>query len=322
MSEQHGRQELGRQAPLDAPLAQGQRGRITSNDALGGPSGDMTVRPSGSFPTTLASRSSQLLLALDARLSDRDRALTLEVGRLGLLTSIQIERLVFSAIPEPVTRSRRARRALRRLAELTILHPLRRRIGGARAGSQATVYRLAPTGQRLVAYWRGDGIGRQRTPHEPGLSHLQHRLACSQLYVDLVEAAQSGRCELLVHEAEPQCWRPYATPLGGRLVLRPDAYVRVAADGYEHHAFVEVDRGTEGTTALRRKYDAYLAYLRTGREQAAHGVVPRVLWLTTSRERVRVLRDVELERGSSMPGVFATGLLTSAVDAVCGGGAR
>jgi hypothetical protein len=55
--------------------------------------------------------------------------------------------------------------------------------------------------------------------------------------------------------------------------------------------FIEVDRGTEGSRALERQLRAYLAYYRSGAEQAERGVFPRVLWLAPDERRVEAIAD-------------------------------
>jgi len=63
---------------------------------------------------------------------------------------------------------------------------------------------------------------------------------------------------------------------------------------FEHRWFVELDRGNESLPVLVRKCRLYETYYRTGREQAAHGVFPRVCWIVPDdrhRDRLRAAID-------------------------------
>ena len=241
------------------------------------------------------SRRHTRLQALDQRLSERDRQLVQEVVRLGFMTAGQLERVAFYAITSPVTRARRARRQLARLVELDLLWRLDRRVGGVRAGSTGYVYGPTPEARRLDAWLRGEPLMRARAAHEPGVSFVEHSVACSELFVQLTEADRKGQLELIEHQAEPACWRSFLAPMGGLRHLRPDEFVRVGLGEWEQLAFIEVDRGSEGTAALARKLDVYVAYWRSGAEQHQRGVFPKVIWLTTAARRTEQLRrQVEL----------------------------
>jgi hypothetical protein len=235
------------------------------------------------------------LLAIGERLTRRERRLIEAVEHFSLLSQVHASQLLAldqqsSGSSASVARS--SRRVLQRLTELGLLARLERRIGGLRAGSSGYVYYLGPAGQRLLAYWRGEGLIRGRFRPEPGSRYVRHRLAVSQLYVDARLAAARGELELLGFDAEPQCWRRYADQFAGETLLKPDAYLRIGLGAYEDRFFVEVDLGTESRTVIARKLQTYIAYFRAGHEQAEHGVFPRVLLLTNSAERRAALIDL------------------------------
>jgi hypothetical protein len=234
------------------------------------------------------SRKGLLLLADD--LSDRDRQMVELVGRFGVVSGRQVERLFFVAGSDTSSNARLARRSLARLAERRVLVRLERRIGGVRAGSAGTVYRLGAVGDRLVRLWRGEG-GRGRTSREPGRLFVRHGLAVTETFVRLREAERSGALEVLAFDPEPASWRPFAGA-GGRQVLKPDAYAAIGLGEYEDRYFIELDCGTEGSGALAAKCRTYLAYFRSGAEQAEHGVFPRIAWITTTEQRVSLITDV------------------------------
>jgi hypothetical protein len=146
-------------------------------------------------------------------------------------------------------------------------------------------------GKRLVAYWQGEGLRRVRQVHEPGPIFVRHTLAVAEQYVRLVEAERDGCCELLGYDSEPACWCSYVGGHGRVLTLKPDASVQLGVGEYVEHAFLEVDLGSEGRGALARQCQAYIAAYQAGQVQE-HGVFPRVVWVTTSQARVRLLVDV------------------------------
>ncbi|MGN6558878.1 MAG: replication-relaxation family protein [Solirubrobacterales bacterium] len=237
---------------------------------------------------TRLSRKGLLLLADD--LSVRDRQVVELVARFGVASGKQVDRLFFAAGADPESNARLARRLLARLVERRVLLRLERRVGGVRAGSAGAVYRLGTVGDRLLRFWRGDG-GRGRAAREPGRLFVRHGLAITETYVRLREAEREGKLELLAFHPEPASWRPFAGA-GGRQVLKPDAHTRIGLGKSEDHYFLELDCGTEGRGALAAKCRTYVAYFRSGIEQAEHGVFPRVVWITTSEQRVALIVNV------------------------------
>src|SRR5215212_1432858 len=89
----------------------------------------------------------------------------------------------------------------------------------------------------------------RRRLHEVRDGFLHHTLALAELYLQLRQAEQQGRLELLVLETEPRSWRRLADGDW----LKPDLHVVVGLGDDALHSFVELDQGTEHTTALLRK---------------------------------------------------------------------
>ena len=223
------------------------------------------------------------LLELGATLPEPERQLIGIVEKLGLVTHRQAATLLTTETS--TTAARGVRRTLKRLTEAGLLVRLNRRIGGVRAGSSGYVYGLGPAGQRLIAYWDGQGLVRGRFRPEPGGRYVRHRLAVSDVYVQLVRAERGGLLDLLTFDAEPNCWRRLGDGFGGSRTLKPDAFVRIGLGAYEDRYFVEVDLASESRRVIADKVRAYLDYFRSGHEQATHGVFPRVLLLTLTEER-------------------------------------
>jgi len=237
------------------------------------------------------------LLTLDRQLSASDREIVRRVELLRLVTGNQLGRLCFGGSPQDsasaASRARSARRRLERLVRLQVLRRLERRVGGIRAGSDGFIYEVAQAGQRLCGYWRGEGLARTRPAHEPGVQFVEHRLAISEVYVLLAEAADSDAFELVDWQSEPAAWRSFLGAMGGRQVLKPDAYLVLACGEDELVWFVEVDRGTVSTVALRRQLTAYVAFWRS--DHPGEEVMPRVLWLVPDRARATRLARLAAE---------------------------
>jgi hypothetical protein len=105
------------------------------------------------------------------------------------------------------------------------------------------------------------------------------------MYVKLVDAERRGRLELLEFAAEPDCWRPYIDRFGAQTVLKPDGFACLGLGVFADRWFLEIDLGTESSSVIAAKARAYWDYFRTGAEQAAHGVFPRVAFITNSEPR-------------------------------------
>jgi hypothetical protein len=87
-------------------------------------------------------------------------------------------------------------------------------------------------------------------------------------------------------------------------VLRPDLFVSLGIGELEHRLFIEVDRGSEHLPTLVRKCQLYTAYYRTGREQDAHGVFPRVCWVLPNERRAQQLTRVLDRSAHLVDGLF------------------
>jgi Replication-relaxation len=230
------------------------------------------------------------LLALAGELSARDREITEAVGRLRLLSGEQVRRLYFTGSENRATSARLARRALARLTERGVLGRLERRIGGVRAGAAGHVYYLAAAGQRLVAYWQGEGLQRTRSPYEPTAGLVRHTLAISECFVQAVELGRDSTVTLRAFDAEPATWRSFIDTHGRRLTLKPDARLVLDLGGGETaHAWLEVDCATEGHRALERKCRIYIEAYHAGIEPE---VYPQVVWVTTTARRAEMITEV------------------------------
>lgn len=260
------------------------------------------------------------LLALGAEMSPAERELVRDLARLRLMSHAQLAALLASSdgAASPASAARTARRVLARLTGLGVTARLERRVGGIRAGSAGYVYYLGPVGQRLTAYWDGRGLTRGRFRPEPGGRYVRHRLAVSELYIQVRLVERQGLLDLLAFDAEPACWRTYGDAFGGRVVIKADGFVRLGVGAYEDRFFIEVDLGTESRSVVARKLRAYLDYFNSGAEQTAHGVFPRVLWLTNSEARRAALVEVCGRLPAGAWRLFTVGRLERAIELMSG----
>jgi hypothetical protein len=236
-----------------------------------------------------------------------------QVADLRLMSARQIQALHFpNGDHESESAATRARqRVLARLCRERLLVALERRVGGVRAGSAGLVLALGPVGQRVLT-----SGGPRRRAYEPTMRFLDHTLATAQLAVDLTLAARQGSIEVLGLQAEPQSWREFAD-MSGRRWLRPDAFVVLGSGGYELRWFIEIDRASESLPVVIRKCRLYAAYHQSGKEQAAHGVFPRVAWVVPDDLRAGRLRKA-IERDRQLPAqLFVVTTSEQAVTTLC-----
>ena len=254
----------------------------------------------GDAPVVAADRRAYLSARGAARLRDRlslrDLGVIRQVAELRLMSARQIQALHFPVHEhenEPAA-IRARQRVVARLCRDRLLTALERRIGGLRAGSAGLVLALGPVGQRVLAQ-----AGTRRRAYEPTWRFVDHTLAIAQLVVDVRLAARAGSLDALRCEAEPSCWRSF-TRLGGRFILRPDAFLALGVGEFELRWFIEVDRATESLPTVLQKCRLYTEYYQSGTEQAAHGVFPRVCWVVPDETRAERVRAA-IRRDGSLP---------------------
>lgn len=247
---------------------------------------------------------------LNSTLTTRQQRVLGTVARVRLASSQQLERLHFT----DVTR-RQARQMLARMAHQRLLLRLPRTAGGVRAGSSGYVYTLDTAGARLLNL----GGRRRRPPVTVGWPFLAHSLAVTEAYVRLVEAHRIGHLELMSFTTEPACWRTFAGPGGGRIILKPDAFLVARLGRYEDRWFVELDNDTESKPTILRKCEVYRRYWQTGTEQATTGIFPRVCWLVPDERRRVALLDVMQRLPEDVWPLFTVALASEVVNRIAQG---
>jgi hypothetical protein len=289
-------------SPVAGPLASGTVARNTPNGAGSGrlkPTKDLRPR---------RRLSARQLAVISEQLSPRDREALRTVSRFRVMSGAQLQGLLWGGV-SPNARARVARRGLARLVRLGVLEPLARRVGGERAGSASTTFAVGRAGQYLLNSGR-----RVRAAYTPGARYLAHTLAVAHLYVELVAAQRQERAELVRFEPEPECWRPYMVGLGARQVLKPDAFLKLARGDYEFSWFIEQDMATEALSTIKAKAARYHDYFRTGTEQAARGVFPRVLWIVPDSGRAEAARETLAQLPTGAHRLFAVATTADALE--------
>jgi hypothetical protein len=130
-------------------------------------------------------------------------------------------------------------------------------------------------------------------------------LAIAQLVADITVASRTPRLDLLQLQPEPACWRSTTVGLGVPSVLRPDLFVALGVGEFEHRWFIEIDLGSEHLPTLLRKCQAYDAYYRSGAEQAAHQVFPKVLWIMHNQDRAERFAEAIVRDSRLRPELFS-----------------
>ncbi|WP_125130787.1 replication-relaxation family protein [Microbacterium sp. 10M-3C3] len=228
---------------------------------------------------------------LELHLTTRDERILEDLERFRLLTSGQLQRLHFGVDPlgphaSQLGAVRATNRVLTRVEKLGVIARVSRRIGGPHHGSSATIWQLAPAGERFLRARRGDPD--RRKFGNPGAVFISHTLAIAEVAVGALEQSRLGGYEVLELETEPTCWRTLQSG-GAALTLKPDLLLVTADADTETHSFCEIDLGTEHLPAIRRKCDVYQRAFRDGSEERARGLFPAVVWIVPDEKRAAAL---------------------------------
>jgi hypothetical protein len=244
-------------------------------------------------------------------MGELDRTVLVFVQQARLATGRQLRRALWGGAADSEATARHVRRTLQRLASWRVLDRLPNRPAGGRGGgSQSFIWHVGPAGLRLLG--RLGFSGKRLCP--PSDRHVRHTLAITELVVRVTEADRSGDLELIEWQTEPACWRPFVGPGAARVVLKPDAFLRIGAGRlHEDRWLVEVDMATESPTTLAGKLRRHLAYRASGSELREHSVDPRVLWLVPDRRRAEVLWDLLRKLEADDRRLFAVALQAEAV---------
>lgn len=279
----------GRGLPLGLPVRSGEDSESTQVSAMTGqsrePNTSLLSHPSVVDRPTSPRIGKRVLSMLARRLSERDFEVLRLIAEHRFLTTHQVRAFSFNDHETEGSAARTTRRVLARLQRDGLLRALDRRVGGVRAGSEATIWQLAPAGSRLI-----HGDDKRRRPEQPSDRFLTHQLAVGDVHVLLRQHRSIEAIESVTVEVEPASWRTYQGIGGEPRWLQPDLYAEVTTSDFIDRYFIEVDLGSESLPTLVRKCLQYEEYRRSGIEQGrGDGSFPLVLWLFVEPDRVRKL---------------------------------
>jgi hypothetical protein len=250
--------------------------------------------------------------AIQAAMCEPDRDLLVFTQRVRLVTGSQLRRIFWPASePDRESVARIARRRLQRLARWRVIDRISARTaGGRRGGSDSFTWHVGAAGLRLLDRMGFTGK-RMATPSD---RYVRHTLGVTELIVGLIEADRTHDPELIAWDTEPACWRPFLSPGGARITLKPDAFLRLGAGKLqEDRWFIEVDMATESVATIETKLHRHLAYRASGIELREHDVDPRVLWLVPDGWRAAVISFVIDRLESDEAKLFAVATQAEAV---------
>ncbi|MEU6351058.1 replication-relaxation family protein [Streptomyces sp. NPDC047072] len=240
------------------------------------------------MPTHQQPLSGGRLAQLAHDLTVPEQQLLRELGTVHLATTNHLSRLAFGWYGWPTAR-RLGHRHVQRLVRFGLIQRYVNRSRDRKVGPAGYVLALTADGAAL----NGSAARRQqRRTWEPSEAFLAHRLAITELYVQLVEEHRVGGPTVSRFEAEPDCWRFYLGGYGERSSVKPDAYLRLELDRRELSWFVEIDRGTEAPRHIAAKCAVYAAYELADVEQRQRGVFPGILFIVPTERRAQSIQAV------------------------------
>lgn len=228
-------------------------------------------------------------------------------------TTKHIARLLRPNFASESSAIRQTARLMKHLASSSLVAHLKRRIGGARAGSTSSIWHLTEAGQRFI-YLTQTGhtsqVKRLRIA-EPSWAFLAHTLAITELRILTEETCRQHPITITTIETEPNCWRSHLGHTGQPEWVKPNLALITRAGGFHDHWWCEVDLATERPARIHRKTDTYLRHLYCGTEQTKRGTFPVVVWLTPTPERSHQLRNLFTNTPDLPPGMFEVMELTT-----------
>lgn len=240
---------------------------------------------------------------LEERLSARDLSVLQALRKYRFLTSDQVGRLFFDNCTTKTSRTRNQNLLLKRLADYGLIRPLTRRIGGYQGGSSVQVWHITEAGHRLLTL-NTPGEHRRKRFTEPSPMFLEHTLAIAECMVQLTLICRNSHdLSLEAVDTEPSCWRKYKDS-SKVCYLKPDIFVITNYENYEDRWFMEIDLGSESSTQLLEKCNAYIEYFYSGIEQKETSVFPIVTWIVKDEARKEKLRQYIRENLKGQPKMF------------------
>ena len=179
---------------------------------------------------------------------------------------------------------------------------------------QEAIYTLARKGALRLANLTGEAPATMYAQLRPSsYLFLAHQLAISDFRYSLAMAIRSHRGVKLLgwrndwdlrrdHGRAYRVKNPVAA--GATIPVIPDAAFGFEIDNWRDYYFLEIDRGTMGLAAMRKKFLGYIQFFREGLHRSAFGFPHfRVLVVTTTAYRRQRFADLVKETGYT-PNMF------------------
>lgn len=253
------------------------------------------------------------------QLTERDKRVVLAVYRYRLLSSHQIEALLFGFPPDkPHSKRSVCQRRLQLLYHHGYLDRLPLPVFPGE-GRRPCVYVLDHKGADLVAAQSGldrADLGWRPQYNELGVSFIQHMLTINDVRLILELLNQGGAFSLSQWYDDAQFRSatfkekvPQQTH-GTRIARKyPDGYFKLHVPGMNQPAsfFLEVDNGTMKNKAWKEKIEAYIEFRSSGRSEQYYGTRNfRLLTITTTSKRLNNLKRTTEKAGGNLFFWFTT----------------
>ena len=263
------------------------------------------------------------LKEMRSHLDERDAAVLNSIHQCRCLTSNQVCRLHFTDHTTQNAATRAANRNLKKLRDMHLIAPTKRRIGGMRKGSTQHIWHTTDPGERMLSLLFPD-THKPRRFIEPSERLLRHALAVAECSLQIREiCARNDKLRFETLELEPPCWRPYSH-IGKIVSLKPDLFAKTELtedvdEVYEDCWFIEMDLGTESVSVILEQCRRYHDYYRTGLEQAKRKMFPMVVWIVRDSRRKDLLLKRIAEAFPGQPKLFTVILLEELEPLLCQG---
>jgi Replication-relaxation len=219
--------------------------------------------------------------------TEREETLLGHLRSFRYLTHAQIVEFLFAdSALQPKSREITAYQLLRALRQRGLVTSNARAAADPDGAPTRIVYFLTAQGLRAAGAVQGD---RRRAGTPRGSLLVAHSLMVADIAIAFRRSALAEQGHAL---RTWQCDWQFASWLSESYVL-PDARFEYTTAHHEIYAFVEADRGTEGTRFFRGKIERYVALYKGARWRATLPFWPFVLTVTPTSKRA-----VELQRAT------------------------
>ena len=134
--------------------------------------------------------------------------------------------------------------------------------------------------------------------------YLKHALECSEILAKVHEECRRAGYTVLDYACEKHLWKKFSYQ-GTQYEFCPDMYMRIMKDKYAYSFFVENDEATMDVRSFLAKVPKYDNFKLSGGYEEEYDIYPRVLVITTSRERALTLaREVGKKQKSKVEFLF------------------